>query len=42
LPPPGRLKVVCQWLTLGIEPTTSEIDADQIAAAAQRAVPVWP
>lgn len=41
LPPPGRLKVVCQWLKLGIEPTSSVIDADQIAAAAQRAVPAW-
>ena len=41
LPPPGSLKVVCQWLMLGIEPTISEINADQVVAAAARAVPLW-
>lgn len=41
LPPQGSLKVVCQWLMLGIEPTTSDIDADQVVAAAARAVSVW-
>lgn len=42
LPPRGTLTVVCQWPTLGIGPTTSLIDADQIHAAANRAQPVWP
>ena len=42
LPPPGTLKVVCQWPRFDIGPTTSTIDADQIQAAATRAQPVWP
>jgi hypothetical protein len=42
LPPPGALTVVLQWPHLGIEQTTSRIDADQIVAAATRAQPIWP
>jgi hypothetical protein len=42
LPPPGALTVVLQWPQLGIEQTTSRIDADQIVAAATRAQPIWP
>lgn len=41
LPPAGVLKVVCQWPHLGIELTTSQIDADQVVAAAKRAQPIW-
>lgn len=42
LPPPGTLKVVCQWPQLGIDPTTSTIDAHEIEAAASRSQAVWP
>jgi hypothetical protein len=42
LPPPGALTVVLQWPQLGIERTTSRIDADQIVAAATRAQAIWP
>ncbi|GAA0979341.1 hypothetical protein ENKNEFLB_02630 [Nocardioides aquaticus] len=42
LPPAGALKVVCQWPQLGIGPTTSQIDANSIHAAATRAQPIWP
>ena len=41
LPPPGAIKVVCQWPQLGIDPTTSVIDADEVRAAASRAQAVW-
>lgn len=42
LPPPGALTVVLQWPLLGIEQTTTRIDADEIVAAAARAQPLWP
>jgi hypothetical protein len=42
LPSPGDLTVVFQWPQLGIEQTTSRIDADQVVAAAGRAQPIWP
>jgi hypothetical protein len=41
LPPAGKLTVVCQWPQLGIGPTTSQIDADQVVDAATRAQPIW-
>jgi hypothetical protein len=41
LPPAGPLKIVCQWLKLGIEPTVSEIDGALAVAAAARSQPVW-
>lgn len=42
LPPPGPLTVVLQWPMLGIEQTTTRLDADEIIAAAARSQPVWP
>ncbi len=42
LPPAGSLTIVCQWSHVGIEPTTSHLDAAEIVAAANRAQPVWP
>ena len=41
LPPAGPLKIVCQWLTLDIGPTTTEIDGALAVAAAARSRPVW-
>ena len=42
LPPAGRLRVVCQWLDQGIEPTVQHVDAQVFLDAAARARPVWP
>ena len=42
LPPPGLLTVVLEWARLGIARTTSDLDADQVAAAAARAQTIWP
>ena len=42
LPPPGRLRVVCQWPDQGIELTTTDLDAEPFIEAAGRAVPLWP
>lgn len=42
LPPAGPLTVVCQWLVLGIQATSQEIDGDQVTAAASRATRIWP
>lgn len=41
LPPPGRLKVVCQWPMYGVDQTVQEIDGELLAAAADRARPIW-
>jgi hypothetical protein len=41
LPPGGTLTIVCEWRQLGIETTTTVVDADQIVAAAARAQTVW-
>ncbi|WP_147264165.1 hypothetical protein [Desertihabitans brevis] len=42
LPPPGPLRVVCQWPAYGIDQTSHELDGEMLAAAASRAVPIWP
>jgi hypothetical protein len=42
LPPPGRLRVVCQWLDQGIEPSVTDLEADPFIEAATRALPLWP
>ena len=42
LPPAGRLRLVCQWLDQGIEPTVQDLDAQVFLDAAARARPVWP
>lgn len=41
LPPRGEVKIVCQWLQLGIQPTTSHIDGEQLVLAATRAQSIW-
>lgn len=41
LPPPGKLAFVCEWPAAGIELTRSEIDSEQIRAAAGDAVVLW-
>ncbi|WP_432498889.1 hypothetical protein [Kineococcus auxinigenes] len=42
LPPPGSLRVVCQWLDQGIEQSVHELDTEVFLQAAQRAQPLWP
>ncbi len=42
LPPPGTLRVVCQWHSQGIEQIAHELDAQLFLNAAARARPVWP
>jgi len=42
LPPPGPLRVVCQWLDQGIDLTVQDLDATPFLEAAGRAQPVWP
>jgi hypothetical protein len=42
LPPPGRLRVVCQWPDQDIELTVQDLDAEPLLAAAHRASPLWP
>lgn len=41
LPPGGALTIFCQWPRLGIEPTSTPMDAEQVVAAAARARPLW-
>lgn len=41
LPPPGRLRVVCQWPDQDIEPTVQDLDAGPFLDAG-RARPIWP
>jgi hypothetical protein len=41
LPPPGRLRVVCEWPAYGIAETSLELDATELVDAAARARPVW-
>lgn len=41
LPPTGPLTIVCQWLKLGIGPTTSKVDGALAVAAAARSRPIW-
>lgn len=42
LPPPGRLRVVCQWLDEGIDQSVVDLDAQPFLDAADRAQSVWP
>ena len=42
LPPPGPVRVVCQWLERGIEHSAHELDGEAFQRAAQRARPIWP
>lgn len=42
LPPPGRLRVVCQWLDQGIEVHAEDLQSEPFLAAASRARPLWP
>ncbi len=42
LPPAGPLMVVCEWLQLGIERTSSRLEGAAVVAAAARARAVWP
>jgi len=41
LPPPGRLRVVCEWPAYDIAETSVELDATELVDAAARARPVW-
>lgn len=41
LPPPGRLRVVCEWPAYDIAETSVELDATELVDAAARAQPVW-
>jgi hypothetical protein len=41
LPPPGRMRVVCEWPAYGIAETSVELDATELVDAASRARPVW-
>lgn len=42
LPPPGPLAFVCEWPSEGIGLTRTEIEADDVLAAAERAEELWP
>ncbi|GAA3599659.1 hypothetical protein GCM10022223_13910 [Kineosporia mesophila] len=42
LPPPGRLRIVCQWDDQDIEVTVTDLEAGPFIEAAARAVPLWP
>jgi hypothetical protein len=42
LPPPGPLRVACQWLEQGIEMSVQELQTQPFLEAATRARPVWP
>ncbi|WP_432564458.1 hypothetical protein [Kineococcus sp. SYSU DK003] len=42
LPPPGPLRVLCQWPERGIEQAWHELDGEMFQRAAQRAQPIWP
>jgi hypothetical protein len=41
LPPPGPLRVSCEWPVAGIELASVEIDAAAIRAASTRARTLW-
>lgn len=41
LPPPGRLRFICEWPAYGIGESAAELGADEIREAAERARPVW-
>ena len=41
LPPPGRLRVACQWTDQGIQFTEHDLDSQLILDAARRARPAW-
>jgi len=41
LPPPGRLRVVCEWPAYDIAETSVELDATELVGDAARAQPVW-
>lgn len=42
LPPPGQLRLVCQWLAQDIAETVQDLDAQPFLEAAGRAHPIWP
>lgn len=42
LPPPGPLRVACQWLDQGIELAIQDLDTESLLEAAARAQPIWP
>jgi hypothetical protein len=42
LPPPGPIRVFCEWPAVGIPLTRAEIDGAAIAQAAARVTPLWP
>jgi len=42
LPPPGQLRISCEWPLVDIAMTTVEIDADVLLDAASRARSLWP
>jgi hypothetical protein len=41
LPEPGTIRVSCEWPAVEIPLSTVEIDAGDLTAAAERAVPLW-
>ena len=42
LPPPGRLRVACQWLAQGVAETVQDLDGQPFLDAAERSRPIWP
>jgi hypothetical protein len=42
LPPAGEIRLLAQWLDLGLEETFILLDGGQLRAAAARAQPFWP
>jgi hypothetical protein len=42
LPPPGPLRVSCEWPALDVPLSTVEVDASALAGAADRSEPIWP
>jgi hypothetical protein len=41
LPPPGPLRIWCEWPIVGVELTSTEVDATPFRAAAARVVDLW-
>jgi hypothetical protein len=41
LPPPGALRIWCEWPALEVGRASVEIDAAAICAAAEQARPLW-
>jgi hypothetical protein len=41
LPPPGAVRVVCEWPLLDIPLTTVELDGGELRSAASRALKLW-